>query len=83
MVGELEELVVLTLFHDVYYYDDFPHHDSRTLDLFKPYLRHTIPAQVELAPTSYLLPDHSHVSALTCPPATPPTFCALILKPMA
>lgn len=43
---ELEELVVLTLFHDVYYYDDFPHHDARTLELFDKYLRFPIPKQI-------------------------------------
>jgi len=54
--GELEELVVLALFHDVYYYDDFPNHDTRTLDLFRPWLKYDTPQQVvghhlDLAPT--------------------------------
>jgi len=35
---ELEELVVLSLFHDVYYYDDFVHHDSRILKDLGAYL---------------------------------------------
>jgi len=44
--GELEELIVLALFHDVYYYDDFPNHDTRTLDLFRPWLEYEIPQRV-------------------------------------
>lgn len=44
--GELEELVVLALFHDVYYYDDFPNHDTRTLDLFRPWLAFELPQQI-------------------------------------
>jgi hypothetical protein len=37
-IRELEELVVLSLFHDVYYFDDFVHHDSRILDDLNEYL---------------------------------------------
>jgi hypothetical protein len=44
--GELEELVVLAVFHDVYYYDDFPNHDTRTLDLFRPWLTFELPQQI-------------------------------------
>ncbi len=30
---------MLSVFHDVFYYDDFAHHDERVLDIFGPYLR--------------------------------------------
>jgi len=30
---ELNELIVLSLFHDLYYYDDFINHDIRILNL--------------------------------------------------
>ena len=48
---ELEELVVLSLFHDIYYFDDFVHHDTRVLDDFGAYLvsevgRNSRPAQL-------------------------------------
>ena len=45
-VLELEEFVVLSLFHDVYYYDDFTYHDIRPIEDMKPFLRFTRPAEV-------------------------------------
>jgi hypothetical protein len=36
---ELNELIVLSLFHDLYYYDDFINHDIRILNLFEPYIK--------------------------------------------
>ena len=42
-IKELEELVVMSLFHDVYYYDDFVHHGSRALELLRPWVTsHTV-----------------------------------------
>jgi len=40
-VRELEELIVLTLFHDVWYYDDFCHHGKKTVDLLTPWVRYS------------------------------------------
>lgn len=42
-VLELEEFIVLSLFHDVYYYDDFPNHDIRSIEALKPFLRYERP----------------------------------------
>jgi hypothetical protein len=40
--NELDELIVLSLFHDLYYYDDFINHDIRILNLFEPYIKSDI-----------------------------------------
>jgi len=45
-VRELDELVTLALFHDVYYYDDYLHHDARVLDIFGKYLKTDYAKQV-------------------------------------
>lgn len=52
-IKELEELVVLSLFHDVYYYDDFVHHGSRALELLKPWVTSDTVAE--------LIGDHIHL----------------------
>ena len=36
---ELTELIVLSIFHDIFYYQDFVRHDEMTLELFKPYIQ--------------------------------------------
>jgi hypothetical protein len=36
---ELNELIVLSIFHDIFYYEDFVRHDEMTLELFKPYIQ--------------------------------------------
>jgi hypothetical protein len=36
--SELDELIVMSLFHDVYYYEDFINHDIHILELFKQYI---------------------------------------------
>jgi len=36
---ELTELVVLSIFHDIFYYEDFVRHDDMILELFKPYIQ--------------------------------------------
>lgn len=43
---ELEEFIVLSLFHDVYYYDDFTHHDIRPVEQLQPFLRYKRPIEV-------------------------------------
>jgi len=35
---ELDELIIMSLFHDIYYYEDFINHDIRIIDLFKSYI---------------------------------------------
>jgi hypothetical protein len=45
-VLELEEFIALSIFHDIYYYDDFTHHDTRPVEDMKPFLRFTRPAEV-------------------------------------
>jgi len=45
-VPELEELIVLALFHDVYYYDDFTHHGALAVQMLEPFLLHEIPKAV-------------------------------------
>jgi hypothetical protein len=45
-VGELEELVVLALFHDVYYYDDFTRHGILPVEQLEPFLLHEVPKSV-------------------------------------
>merc|ERR1712057_80363 len=42
-VAELQELVVLALFHDVYYYDDFTNHDIAVVRDLEPFLLHEVP----------------------------------------
>jgi hypothetical protein len=36
--SELDELIIMSLFHDIYYYEDFINHDMHILDLFKSYI---------------------------------------------
>jgi hypothetical protein len=36
--SEIQELIVLSLFHDIFYYDDFTNHDKHVLELFKFYI---------------------------------------------
>jgi len=36
---ELTELIVLSIFHDIFYYEDFVRHDEMVLELFKPYIQ--------------------------------------------
>lgn len=36
--SELDELIMMSLFHDIYYYEDFINHDIRIIDLFRSYL---------------------------------------------
>jgi hypothetical protein len=36
---ELTELIVLSIFHDIFYYEDFVRHDEMILELFKPYIQ--------------------------------------------
>lgn len=36
--SEVQELIVLSLFHDIFYYDDFTNHDKHILELFKSYI---------------------------------------------
>jgi len=36
--SELDELIMMSLFHDIYYYEDFINHDIHILDLFKSYI---------------------------------------------
>lgn len=52
-IKELEELVVMSLFHDVYYYDDFVHHGARALALLKPWVTSNTVAE--------LIGDHIHL----------------------
>ena len=40
--SELDELIVLSLFHDIFYFDDFINHDVRILKLFNPYIKSKI-----------------------------------------
>ena len=40
--SELNELIVLSLFHDIFYFDDFINHDTRILELFNPYIKSKI-----------------------------------------
>ena len=40
--SELNELIVLSLFHDIFYFDDFINHDVRILKLFNPYIKSKI-----------------------------------------
>lgn len=45
-VLELDEFIVLSLFHDVFYYEDFANHDTRILDLFGRFLRFKQPRKI-------------------------------------
>lgn len=45
-VGELEEVVVLALFHDIYYYDDYANHGEKSVEFLKDYLVYDVPYRV-------------------------------------
>jgi hypothetical protein len=61
---ELNELIVLSLFHDIFYYDDFINHDIRILELFEPYIKSDIIKKV-VGKHIDLVPSNSNCTYIT------------------
>jgi hypothetical protein len=54
--SELNELIVLSIFHDIFYFQDFVRHDEVLLELFEPYIHSEIVKEV-IGSHLDLLPD--------------------------
>jgi hypothetical protein len=56
--SEIDELIVLSLFHDIFYFDDFINHDKRILQLFQSYV-HSDKVKKVVGEHLDLLPDNN------------------------
>jgi len=56
--SEIDELIVLSLFHDIFYFDDFINHDKRILQLFQSYV-HSDKVKKVVGEHLDLLPDNT------------------------
>jgi len=56
--SEIDELIVLSLFHDIFYFDDFINHDKRILQLFQSYV-HSDKIKKVVGEHLDLLPDNN------------------------
>ena len=52
--SELTELIVLSIFHDIFYFIDFVRHDEVLLELFEPYIKSEIVKEVIGSHLDYL-----------------------------
>lgn len=59
---ELTELIVLSIFHDIFYYEDFVRHDEIILELFKPYIQSDMIKEIIGTHIDFIPNEYEHVN---------------------